>query len=124
MATIIKGIPTTTELKSSYFELYTQIINALSDDFDDSELITYSVKTHDSTEIIYQFYINGLRKVVLGELLNKINTIDSKELYDFTVRSLPPTAQIDMTKFYSFLKIVDNVKELWTDETKFNHEHK
>lgn len=108
----------------SYLEFYFEILDALSEDFEDNELISYPIKENEESEIIYQFYINGLRKAVLTETLDTLSSIDGIEDLSTLLGSKRFSEQSDIQRLLNLISLIKSVNDKWNDEAQYNHNQK
>lgn len=107
------GIPYFADVeKKSYLDMYFSIIETIDDDFDkDKELINWDVN-----DIKYRFYLDGLRRAVLTELLDTLGNVSKDIVNDNVVTDENENA----SKFYNLLH---HLQDKWTPELKYSHEH-
>lgn len=124
MDKVLKKIPYYTEVsKNSYLEMYLDLMEALDCDHESEEnpLITYQGKPNFENgifeNVFYEFYINGLRKVVLEELLNKINFLDASA-FDRDLANLSRHSN----QYGEFARIISAVNNTWDEKVKYNHQ--
>lgn len=115
------GIPPLQELmQNSYLEFYADIINAMSDDFEEEELITCIVNQSENCEIHYQFLITGLRRLVLTELLDDLNYVHFLRLHESLRNS---SKHLENSEINTLVTTIEKVNKVWTEETKYNHKN-
>lgn len=124
MSKLFKHIPYYTEVnKNSYLELYLDLLEIIecNHETEQNPLVTLPGKPQFENgifeEIQYQFYFNGLRKLVIEELLNKLNILDASALN----RDLAGLNR-HSNQYGELVKIISEVNNKWDEKSKYNHE--
>ncbi|WES96840.1 hypothetical protein P2W68_18575 [Chryseobacterium arthrosphaerae] len=111
---LIQGIPPLYKAeKETYLQFYFDLLQSMSD-LKDRELISFVVREQPS-DLIYSFYMDGLRRLALGEILDMIKKSKSS-MSDWN------DALKNNSDFLELFELTNFVQENWTEDLKFLHQ--
>ncbi|MET3535412.1 hypothetical protein [Chryseobacterium limigenitum] len=98
--------------RTSYLDMYFSILDRDDVDIDGiKDLIDWEIG-----EIRYRFHLDGLRRAVIGELLDQLGNISNSEL----LNAFNNDNNEHYEQFYHLLRYIN---QEWTPEIKYSHEH-